>query len=87
MGKKDANVSHCLPVDQYRKQIGKQDWKKSKKEIKKMKSRADNTTVLSPQAIVFWMGLVILSCSAGYFLLCWYTGTVALENIVDKPPV
>ncbi|KAH9494621.1 hypothetical protein Btru_019731 [Bulinus truncatus] len=87
MGKKDSNINRCQPVDQYRKQIGKQDWKKSKKGIKEMKSRADRRTELTPQIIVFWIGFIIIACSSAYFLLFWYLGAVSLENIVEKPPM
>ena len=40
MGKKDAQ--RCtLPVDQYRKNIGKQDYKRSKKDLIRSKREAD----------------------------------------------
>ncbi|CAL1532758.1 unnamed protein product [Lymnaea stagnalis] len=87
MGKKDANTNRCQPVDQYRKQIGKQDWKKSKKEIKSMKAKAEQHNELSPQIIVLWIGTVILVCSSAYMLLLWYLGAVSLENVSEMPPV
>ncbi|XP_038078859.1 triple QxxK/R motif-containing protein-like [Patiria miniata] len=40
MGKKDAQRCQ-LPVDQYRKNIGKQDYKRSKKDLIKSKREAD----------------------------------------------
>ncbi|XP_028673627.1 triple QxxK/R motif-containing protein [Erpetoichthys calabaricus] len=40
MGRKDANNSR-LPIDQYRKQIGKQDYKKNKSVLKETKIKAE----------------------------------------------
>nr|XP_020462626.1 triple QxxK/R motif-containing protein isoform X2 [Monopterus albus] len=40
MGKKDANATQ-LPVDQYRKQIGKQDYKKTKSVLKATRLKAE----------------------------------------------
>lgn len=40
MGKKDAN-SVKLPVDQYRKQIGKQDYKKTKPALRATRLKAE----------------------------------------------
>ncbi|XP_042902564.1 triple QxxK/R motif-containing protein [Parasteatoda tepidariorum] len=41
MGKNTTkDTSHALPVESYRKQIGKQDYKKSKSELKEAKARA-----------------------------------------------
>ncbi|GLD65881.1 triple QxxK/R motif-containing protein isoform X6 [Lates japonicus] len=40
MGKKDASTTK-LPVDQYRKQIGKQDYKKTKSALKATRLKAE----------------------------------------------
>ncbi|XP_071356399.1 triple QxxK/R motif-containing protein isoform X2 [Trachinotus anak] len=40
MGKKDASATG-LPVDQYRKQIGKQDYKKTKSVLKATRLKAE----------------------------------------------
>uniref|UniRef100_A0AAQ6I9F8 Triple QxxK/R motif-containing protein n=1 Tax=Anabas testudineus TaxID=64144 RepID=A0AAQ6I9F8_ANATE len=40
MGKKDASATR-LPVDQYRKQIGKQDYKKTKSVLKATRLKAE----------------------------------------------
>uniref|UniRef100_A0AAQ5Z1S5 Triple QxxK/R motif-containing protein n=1 Tax=Amphiprion ocellaris TaxID=80972 RepID=A0AAQ5Z1S5_AMPOC len=40
MGKKDASATR-LPVDQYRKQIGKQDYKKTKSALKATRLKAE----------------------------------------------
>ncbi|XP_061597831.1 triple QxxK/R motif-containing protein isoform X2 [Cololabis saira] len=48
MGRKDASATN-LPVDQYRKQIGKQDYKKSKSALKATRLHAEakkNSSVL-----------------------------------------
>uniref|UniRef100_A0A8W4FMC3 Triple QxxK/R motif-containing protein n=1 Tax=Sus scrofa TaxID=9823 RepID=A0A8W4FMC3_PIG len=46
MGKKDASTIK-LPVDQYRKQIGKQDYKKTKPILRatKLKAEAKKTAI------------------------------------------
>ncbi|XP_041104734.1 triple QxxK/R motif-containing protein [Polyodon spathula] len=41
MGRKEATTSGKLPVDQYRKQIGKQDYKKSKSALKVTRLKAE----------------------------------------------
>ncbi|KAK1173238.1 triple QxxK/R motif-containing protein [Huso huso] len=41
MGRKEATTSGKLPVDQYRKQIGKQDYKKSKSALKATRLKAE----------------------------------------------
>ncbi|XP_059156098.1 triple QxxK/R motif-containing protein-like [Physella acuta] len=87
MGKKDASANRSQPLEQYRKQIGKQDWKKSKKEIRSMKSRSEYSNEYTPQVIVLWIGAIILVCSSGYMLLFWYLGAASLENLSDPPPV
>ncbi|KAK3085666.1 hypothetical protein FSP39_006894 [Pinctada imbricata] len=46
-GKKDASQNKGTPVEQYRKNIGKQDYKKSKKEMKLIKQRADAKSTTS----------------------------------------
>ncbi|XP_041455658.1 triple QxxK/R motif-containing protein-like [Lytechinus pictus] len=40
MGKKDASQRAHLSVDQYRKSIGKQEQKRTKKDVKRMKNEA-----------------------------------------------
>ncbi|XP_076864678.1 triple QxxK/R motif-containing protein [Brachyhypopomus gauderio] len=40
MGKKEANTAR-LPVDQYRKQIGKQDYKKTKPALRATRLKAE----------------------------------------------
>uniref|UniRef100_A0A6I8QF62 Triple QxxK/R motif-containing protein n=1 Tax=Xenopus tropicalis TaxID=8364 RepID=A0A6I8QF62_XENTR len=46
MGKKDASTSR-IPVDQYRKQIGRQDYKKNKPVLKatRLKAEAKKTAI------------------------------------------
>ncbi|XP_072169731.1 triple QxxK/R motif-containing protein-like [Diadema setosum] len=40
MGKKDASQRAHLSIDQYRKSIGKQEQKRTKKDVKRMKTEA-----------------------------------------------
>lgn len=73
MGKKDAAGLRSAPVDQYRKQIGKQDWKKSKREIKSSKVQADKKKTATPvkdTLMILMAGLMVIVGS--YLLLYWY---------------
>ncbi|KAK3760037.1 hypothetical protein RRG08_064709 [Elysia crispata] len=74
MGRKDASAFNSQPVEQYRKQIGKQDWKKSKHAIKNMKNRSDHGSDATPQQIVIMIALVVLATAGLYVLLLWYVG-------------
>ncbi|KAM5281705.1 triple QxxK/R motif-containing protein [Ctenodactylus gundi] len=67
MGRKDAS-SVKLPVDQYRKQIGKQDYKKTKPILRatKLKAEAKKTAVGIKE-----VGLVLAAILA--LLLVFYT--------------
>ena len=54
MGKKDAQRAQMTPVDQYRKNIGKHDYKRNKKDVRKMKSEAEirkSSTTLRVSAV------------------------------------
>ncbi|XP_069552503.1 triple QxxK/R motif-containing protein [Brachyistius frenatus] len=66
MGKKDASATR-LPVDQYRKQIGKQDFKKSKSVLKATQLRAEAKKSLSGFKDAFLVIAGIL-----FFVLCVY---------------
>lgn len=66
MGKKDATGS-SVPVDQYRKQIGKQDYKKSKFDLKMNKLRAEAKKSGPGIKDAFLVVLAIL-----FFVLCVY---------------
>ncbi|KAA8585871.1 hypothetical protein FQN60_007440 [Etheostoma spectabile] len=66
MGKKDA-ISTGLPVDQYRKQIGKQDYKKSKPALKATRLKAEAKKYSSGFRDAFLVIAAIL-----FFVLCVY---------------
>ncbi|KAM4725981.1 triple QxxK/R motif-containing protein [Anableps anableps] len=66
MGKKDAGATK-LPVDQYRKQIGKQDYKKTKSVLKATRLKAEAKKVSSGFRDAFLVIAAIL-----FFVLCIY---------------
>lgn len=66
MGKKDASATK-LPVDQYRKQIGKQDYKKTKTALKATRLKAEAKKSSSGFRDAFLVIAAIL-----LFVLCVY---------------
>lgn len=66
MGKKDASATR-LPVDQYRKQIGKQDYKKTKSALKATRLKAEAKKSSSGFRDAFLVIAAIL-----FFVLCVY---------------
>ncbi|XP_029938042.1 triple QxxK/R motif-containing protein [Salarias fasciatus] len=66
MGKKDASATK-LPVDQYRKQIGKQDYKKTKGALKATRLKAEAKKSSSGFRDAFLLVAAIL-----IFVLCVY---------------
>lgn len=66
MGKKDASATRLL-VDQYRKQIGKQDYKKTKSALKATRLRAEAKKSSSGFRDAFLVIAAIL-----FFVLCVY---------------
>ncbi|XP_031709839.1 triple QxxK/R motif-containing protein [Anarrhichthys ocellatus] len=66
MGKKDA-CGTSLPVDQYRKQIGKQDYKKTKSALKATRLKADAKKNSSGFRDAFLVIVAIL-----FFVFCVY---------------
>ncbi|GAA6229970.1 triple QxxK/R motif-containing protein [Lates calcarifer] len=66
MGKKDASTTK-LPVDQYRKQIGKQDYKKTKSALKATRLKAEAKKTSSGFRDAFLVIAAIL-----FFVLCVY---------------
>ncbi|XP_005105820.1 triple QxxK/R motif-containing protein [Aplysia californica] len=87
MGKRDSSAQHCAPVDQYRKQIGKQDWKKSRKDVKLMKNRSEQDSQSTAQQIVLMLGVAIAVLSSLYVLLFWYLGAASLDEVKEERPV
>ncbi|KAJ0003314.1 hypothetical protein NQD34_008412 [Periophthalmus magnuspinnatus] len=71
MGKKDASATK-LPVDQYRKQIGKQDYKKAKSFLKATRLKAEtkkNSSGLRDAFLVVVAILVFVLCVYAFFYL------------------
>ncbi|XP_078123798.1 triple QxxK/R motif-containing protein [Sander vitreus] len=66
MGKKDASATG-LPVDQYRKQIGKQDYKKTKPALKATRLKAEAKKYSSGFRDAFLVIAAIV-----FFVLCVY---------------
>ncbi|XP_055749192.1 triple QxxK/R motif-containing protein [Salvelinus fontinalis] len=66
MGRKDASAT-MAPVDQYRKQIGKQDYKKTKSDLKLTRLRAEAKKSAPGIRDAFLVVLAIL-----VFMLCVY---------------
>uniref|UniRef100_A0A8C6TJD1 Triple QxxK/R motif-containing protein n=1 Tax=Neogobius melanostomus TaxID=47308 RepID=A0A8C6TJD1_9GOBI len=67
MGRKDASATK-LPVDQYRKQIGKQDYKKTKSFLKATRLKAEATTCGDAFLVVVSI-LVFVLCVYAFFYL------------------
>ncbi|KAL4629955.1 triple QxxK/R motif-containing protein [Arapaima gigas] len=71
MGKKDATASR-LPVDQYRKEIGKQDYKKSKSALRATRLKAEakrNASGFRDTVLVIVAVLVFLLSVYAFFYL------------------
>lgn len=71
MGKKDASATK-LPVDQYRKQIGKQDYKKTKSALKATRLKAEakkSSSGLRDAFLVVAAILIFVLCIYAFFYL------------------
>ncbi|XP_061677518.1 triple QxxK/R motif-containing protein [Syngnathoides biaculeatus] len=78
MGKKDASATN-LPVDQYRKQIGKQDYKKAKSILKatRLKAEAKKNSSGFRDALLVLVAIV-------FFVVCVYAFFyLNLSNEID----
>ncbi|XP_062606979.1 triple QxxK/R motif-containing protein-like [Saccostrea cucullata] len=72
MGKKDASANRGTPVEKYRKDIGKQDYKKSKKEVKMMKNKADmKSSALGIKEVVMIVAALFTLVAGVYMFLFW----------------
>ncbi|XP_049606807.1 triple QxxK/R motif-containing protein isoform X1 [Syngnathus scovelli] len=72
MGKKDASATN-LPVDQYRKQIGKQDYKKTKSVLKATRLKAEakkNSSGFKADSKIEDAFLVVVAIL--FFVVCVY---------------
>ncbi|XP_012691522.1 triple QxxK/R motif-containing protein isoform X2 [Clupea harengus] len=84
MGKKDATTAK-LPVDQYRKQIGKQDYKKTKVALKATRLKADalrSAPGIKDILLVVVAILVFVLCVYAFFYLN-LSMELDLDNDVD----
>ncbi|KAG9279691.1 triple QxxK/R motif-containing protein [Astyanax mexicanus] len=84
MGKKDASAAR-LPVDQYRKQIGKQDYKKTKPALRATRLKAEakkSAPGIRDTILVVLAVLVFLLCVYAFFYLNLST-ELNLDNEVD----
>ncbi|XP_077863926.1 triple QxxK/R motif-containing protein-like [Saccoglossus kowalevskii] len=71
MGRKDARRQQ-LHVDQYRKEIGNEEYKKTKKEIKKARSKAlakDANWNIRDVAMISFAMLVLVFAVYGFFFI------------------
>ncbi|KAK7498944.1 hypothetical protein BaRGS_00009753 [Batillaria attramentaria] len=86
MTRKDAAGHQMTPTDQYRKQIGKQDWKKSKKEVKAQKKRADQKqSAMGAKEMVLVAAALCALVGGLYMLLFWYLGERP-ESVLQEAP-
>ncbi|KAG6933659.1 triple QxxK/R motif containing, partial [Chelydra serpentina] len=78
MGRKDASAAR-IPVEQYRKQIGKQDYKKSRPVLRATRLKAEaKKTALGIKEVVLVLAAILV------FLLAFYTFFyLNLSNKVD----
>ncbi|MEE6463581.1 hypothetical protein FKM82_005959 [Ascaphus truei] len=83
MGRKDASASR-IPVEQYRKQIGRQDYKKNKPVLRatRLKAEAKKTAIGIKEVVLVIIALLV-------FLLAFYTFfylnmTVAVDSDEDS---
>ncbi|XP_028317104.1 triple QxxK/R motif-containing protein [Gouania willdenowi] len=71
MGRKDASATN-LPVDQYRKQIGKQDYKKTKSALKATRLQAEakkNSSGIRDALLVIAAIALFVLCVYAFFYL------------------
>ncbi|XP_072014150.1 triple QxxK/R motif-containing protein-like [Amphiura filiformis] len=71
MGKKDAQSRGQQPVDHYRKTIGKHEYKRNKKDVRKMKTDADirkSSTTLRDTLLMLFALLAVLCLIYVFFI-------------------
>ena len=69
MGRKDAGRDKGPPVEQYRKNIGKQQWKTNKKEVKEQKRQSEaKKSAMTVQDILLVVGAFFMVLCAIYGL-------------------
>ncbi|GAB1601886.1 triple QxxK/R motif-containing protein-like [Argonauta hians] len=86
MGKKDAsNSSNLSTGEQHRKQIGKENLKKAKKDNKDVKKKADlkkSSMPISDVILVVFSILVIVA--AVYLFLYWYLAAPPHQAVIPE---
>lgn len=83
MTRKDA-AGFQTPVDQYRKQIGKQDWKKSKKDIKAQKRAADQQSQLGITGMLLTVTALLVLLGGVYGFLYWYLSIPSADEAGEE---
>ncbi|KAL7830264.1 hypothetical protein SRHO_G00313910 [Serrasalmus rhombeus] len=84
MGKKDANAAR-LPVDQYRKQIGKQDYKKTKPALRatRLKAEAKRSAPGIRDTILVILAVLVFLLGVYAFFYLNLSTELNLDNDVD----
>lgn len=72
-GHKDTTTKKAAPVEQYRKQIGRQDSKKGKKEMKELRKAADaKKSAMGVSDVMLMVGTFLAVLTAIYGMLYLY---------------
>ncbi|XP_066547170.1 triple QxxK/R motif-containing protein [Amia ocellicauda] len=84
MGRKDATAAR-LPVDQYRKQIGKQDYKKTKSALKasRLKAEAKKSALGIRDIVLILMAVLVFLVSVYAFFYLKLTTEMDLDLDVE----
>ncbi|KAL7829420.1 triple QxxK/R motif-containing protein [Colossoma macropomum] len=84
MGKKDASAAR-LPVDQYRKQIGKQDYKKTKPALRatRLKAEAKRSAPGIRDTILVILAVLVFLLGVYAFFYLNLSTELNLDNDVD----
>ncbi|KAM9307853.1 triple QxxK/R motif-containing protein [Gastrophryne carolinensis] len=83
MGRKDASATR-IPVDQYRKQIGRQDYKKNKPVLKatRLKAEAKKTAIGIKEVILLVVAILIFLVA---FYAFFYHKLTQPEEPIEDP--
>ncbi|XP_044150270.1 triple QxxK/R motif-containing protein [Bufo gargarizans] len=83
MGRKDASATK-VPVDQYRKQIGRQDYKKNKPVLKatRLKAEAKKTAFGIKEVLLITVAILVLLLA--FYALFYLNFTSATESRDDS---
>ncbi|XP_078253320.1 triple QxxK/R motif-containing protein [Rhinoraja longicauda] len=85
MGRKDASASKT-PIDHYRKQIGKQDYKKTKSVLKatRLKAEAKKTAPGIKDVILIVVAILILLVAVYGFFYLKFNTDVDVDPELDR---